>query len=1580
MRNHLITLSQQDRRTEMKYWISTLILMAGIGAGLAQTAQAGALQAVPLPAPGMRPEQIPARPVPAPARQEWRSQQDLILIEDRLAGTQYLSTLGSSGGVLPGSQAQAIFGARAPRGGAKKVAVWYTHKPDAQVRDISQLQPLQAFRGMADARGAAVGLSGDGFKPAQGRQVNPVLSELAFDTIAKAAPGASRELSFVETLAGGGERRFVTQVSKRAHLILNPAPANSCRDATVEGAAGKLCVLRSISGQSNANSGGDLMFTVRAKMMATPKARFRVGGEWRHINDSVPIAAFAHAKAVEVFFVPPAAEQLQSFIAAHPKIRLDSLIEAGFYSRSRLFNGDRFNLQLPAMGGGRPQVQRRYSRLGLLLIDDQPSGRQYVTTVSGSQDQVIYGERHPQDGSRAAAWYLESGSRPPLFALQQLGHASPAGGFAGFADAQGQVRAGLAAAAPYLNPVFSEAAFAALLRQPMGGQQRLTVEGLRSGGDVVSYQLNASQQARLTLAAPEGQACRPDTVDGVAGQRCVLRRMTAGIRASGDIRLLVRAKRPLPASRFRVGREWHRLGESVAVSEISGARELELFLPAVDGLPRGPSALAAGQSLSTLVDAYFYSNGRQHQGDRFALNLTASSLPAPQSKIAALKLLTIEDQPSQQHYITTLQAEQGQSLYGARRPRAGQRAVTWYVEAEAGAAHGGELQARQALPMAFVAGLADRQGRVSVGRAQRQAGQIHPVFNDRAFAEWLRQPLGGRQLLTLEAERRGQPATVQAMAEKSAMLRLGPPLAACRRETVDGVDGRVCALRSVEGESQAKSGGGVRFSVRSSQALPEARFRVGAQPWHRLGDSVELAQFAGAKTVELFWPPSIRGRQAQGMEAVFYSGERDDVLALPLDAPKPLEAGGQVSFVFGTRHEGVMKELPASINLVLNEQVVAGGPDEIVFGQVSDSVLGKQAHVKFSPAILGEQDISLLETLKLPVGTQALTFEFKHACFGNSSCTIDHGPGTKDVGVTFNGHAAPQWFRWFEYDAARIKHVSVSPDMVSTALETEVEFAVDIIDGPAVSGHDHTLECDLNLASGLFGDPASVELRDNRGQYIGMLPLKWRQTLEIQPSQYQFPVRFKLWTKTGGYTGLKTVSCEYNYSGWSYASVNAVEKDLKLVSIDGADEGRVGEALEYKIFTEGVSLGERNLTVTVAGQGAAWGLEQPTLQVSGAQIPPRCDKDCVFTFRPAKGDQVALALGVKAKSVSGGRDGYRIAASLEGDKTLNKDFAIVPAWRLESLASDGDVTVGAPLRYRLRLNAPAPQALTLWLRTRPQDGQAQDDGYEGGRVTVTDGERVLSSGLNTGDWGAVTLPQGSETIMVEVPTRSFDDGDRATRALELGAALSEDKPGASPPAGAKYATGRIYQPKPSVSVLPASEGSNRGSGWVGAPDGRIRLDYLIRAQMANLPPSGTLERGAARRYLSQRSLGAVKARLSLDSRHGSGQREGMCRFALQADERQGVLFPAWVTFDAAGGGRREPDNCSGTVSHDLGAAAWLDDGSDSALGLEKRKLPFSVWFQLDDPASLQTILGAPWYGRALGAGTVRVEMGLELAK
>ncbi|MGL4603818.1 MAG: hypothetical protein ACRCU9_06715, partial [Iodobacter sp.] len=554
----------------------------------------------------------------------------LILIEDKAVNAQYLSTLQTSGDGVPGSPSQAIFGARIPGLGAKKPAVWYTHRADSQIKQIRLLAPAQAFRGMADEHGQAAGWSGGDFSPDNGRQVNPVLSDEVFNQFIQAAPGASKEISFTEVSADGHQREFHTQVSKQAQLILTPATGQACRDEVVQGQAGKLCVLRNISGQSVAVTGGDLRFTVRAKF-ATATTRFRVGQEWHRLGDSVGLAEFAHSQAIEVFFVPPSAEQMQAWQAAHPNKRLADLVEAGFYSGSRLARGDRFNLSLT---GAQIQTGHRtvLSRLSLLTIDDQMAQRQYVTTLSGHPDQALYGARQAQSPQRAVTWYLERGAQPPLYPLQRTTQAQPAQIMAGVADNQGRMSIGRAMPqAGQVNPVFNEQAFAALVQQPVGQQQELSVKGIRSNGDEIDYRTNVIKSAVLKLSSPVGQVCRNETLDGVAGQICVLRNVAGENQAvsGGDIRFMVRARRSLPAARFRVGQQWHPLGDSVAIAEFAGSRQIELFLPRAAQPPRQPvliSSLVRPQvlpilPLAGLVDAFIYSSGRQQQGDLFYLSL-----------------------------------------------------------------------------------------------------------------------------------------------------------------------------------------------------------------------------------------------------------------------------------------------------------------------------------------------------------------------------------------------------------------------------------------------------------------------------------------------------------------------------------------------------------------------------------------------------------------------------------------------------------------------------------------------------------------------------------------------------------------------------------------------------------------------------------------------------------------------------------------------------------------------------------------------------------------------------------------------
>jgi len=552
---------------------------------------------------------------PLPIKQVFRMEQGVLLIEDQVANTQYITTLDSRGSMELGSPAAAIFGARIPRQGAKKPAVWYTHKTDPQVKQIHLLKPREAFQGMADEYGNAVALSGDRFEVQNGRQLNPVLSPAAFDGLAKMSAGASRQLSLTEILADGRERERINTVYKRGQLTLGAAPAQSCRNEVLDGVAGKLCVLRTIQGQHQATTGGDIKFTIRSRI-ATPNARFRVGANWHRLGESVPLAEFAKSKQIEVFFVPPAPVE---GAVAMPLLNLDRVVEAGFYSSSRLSRGDRFNLQI----SNRPITDGTHSvmsRLGLLLIDDQPSGRQYITTLSGTASQAVFGERRAQGGTRPVIWYAENSRFKSLFPLLSIVNLQPPQYFAGVANEQGQISVGRMGALPgYVNPAFNEQAFADFVGMPVGKQQLLSFDGQRSGGDKSRFQLNLSKAAQLILSA-DG-TCRAEAVEGVAGQVCVLRRVggeskanTAGearFRVSAHLRTAEQAQ-----SRYRVSHVWHKLGEPVGLAEFGQSKAIELFIPDTE----------AGDNKATLntVNGEFYAPGRSH--DRFVIGMGIKKL------------------------------------------------------------------------------------------------------------------------------------------------------------------------------------------------------------------------------------------------------------------------------------------------------------------------------------------------------------------------------------------------------------------------------------------------------------------------------------------------------------------------------------------------------------------------------------------------------------------------------------------------------------------------------------------------------------------------------------------------------------------------------------------------------------------------------------------------------------------------------------------------------------------------------------------------------------------------------------------
>ncbi|MGL4856484.1 hypothetical protein [Plesiomonas sp.] len=584
----------------------------------------------PVTLPGRLPGGLPHIPTKIT---DLHSQLELVLIEDKVANSQYLSTLASSGDTLQGSLPQAIFGARTPGLGAKKPAIWYTHNSNgtSDVKTLSGLTPAQAFRGMADTHGTAVMWDGGTFTPQNGGQVNPVLSDTVFNLMSQATAGTSRTLALQETLQNGDIRRFETHVTKAAHLTLLPPAGQVCRDERLNGVAGKLCTLRTIKGSSVARSGGDLMFTIRARV-ALPQARFRVGSQWHAIGDSVHIAEFANSHAIEVFFVPPSAAERDQWKAAHPQQKLSELVESGFYSASRLAKGDRFNLQLfGSQLNTRPSIV--LSRLGLLSIEDTVTQRGYVTTLSGRSDQAIYGERQPQGRSRQAAWYLESGQLSPLFPLSRITHSQPVNLFFGVMDAQGQVSSGrIMPRDGQVNPVFSPIALTGLVKQPLGAQQELLATGQRTDGSRVEYRTSAVKAAALRLDRPSRAECHADKVEGINGQTCVLRTISGehNVSSGGDIRFMIRSGFPLPSARFRVSNQWHHLGESVGLAEFARAKTIDVFIPKLSDLHQ--LAQAQWQQIITQVEMRFYSSSRQIKGDSFSLAMLPNSIRLPEEQ------------------------------------------------------------------------------------------------------------------------------------------------------------------------------------------------------------------------------------------------------------------------------------------------------------------------------------------------------------------------------------------------------------------------------------------------------------------------------------------------------------------------------------------------------------------------------------------------------------------------------------------------------------------------------------------------------------------------------------------------------------------------------------------------------------------------------------------------------------------------------------------------------------------------------------------------------------------------------------
>ncbi|MGR2779105.1 hypothetical protein [Chromobacterium haemolyticum] len=486
---------------------------------------------------------------------------ELLLIEDRAADVQYVSTLGVSD-----ARMGAIYGAARVGAGAKTLLGW---RPPAEFK--------------ADEVQSRLGVMPGVFAPRGGKNFFP-FTEQAFNRFRQLDLGASLALDVQDKQQAKQAiyrgKAVRAAVLKSAVLRLDPPAGggSACRDERVNHIDGKLCELRRYAGRGADgmafNAAGKLKFTVRSTLGEDARnAYYRVGsGAWLSLGQSTGLNAFNGQGGIEVFLpLPkkfPSAEQRERMVERLPKTpeRLSQLLEAVFDSSARVDDGFKLSLrdnvmrELQGSPGLRQHSPLRLSRLGVVLIEDAQSGS-YVATAHGHDGQALFGE------PRALRWRLgEHGANG--FKLQSLKLPQ---GVEGGADPEGG------------GVILKASSLDGMRARGLGAQVLLGLEGAVDGQRQI-WRSNIVKSGQLKLSSPKGEACRQDSVGGQAGLVCVLRQIDSaegGTDVDGDTRFMVGGRlgslKALNA-RYRVGGDWLPLGESVALSRFKSGGKIELFI------------------------------------------------------------------------------------------------------------------------------------------------------------------------------------------------------------------------------------------------------------------------------------------------------------------------------------------------------------------------------------------------------------------------------------------------------------------------------------------------------------------------------------------------------------------------------------------------------------------------------------------------------------------------------------------------------------------------------------------------------------------------------------------------------------------------------------------------------------------------------------------------------------------------------------------------------------------------------------------------------------------------------------------
>ncbi|MGL4858528.1 MAG: hypothetical protein ACRC5A_02085 [Enterobacteriaceae bacterium] len=559
---------------------------------------------------------LPARPV------YLSSSLDLVMIEDLVANNRYITTLGSSTPIT-GASAPALYGTQHRGGGNQYPVAWYPHLGLKDVVKITTLEPASAFRGLTDGRGSVNETTLTSQRFSSPEESNLLLSDAALQHFIGMSAGSSETFLLDEELENGSQRHLMAQVHKKGRITLQRPAQFVCHDQTVQGIAGKACLLREVTKDLALLPTNDIYFVLHSRI-DSKGLFYRTGGDWHPLSTPSPLAELTEGSGVELFIASERFQHLGDYQRSIAGVPFNSLFKAGFYSASRYQRGDRFALALGNNQLPNGESAYRMSRLQLLQVNDRETGRQYITTLNGSADRngqvAVYGTQNPRSGERGLAWYFSSGEVPasatPVVTPEEI-----LSNGSGVTHQEGETRIAI-------TPAGWQKLSAMAIGDSQHWRYEQTENAIRSL--VIAHVI---KDAELTMDKPHNNQCRDSEVEGRQGVLCRLRDITlqGNLVQGSSLRFQVRGELASEWVRYRVGKAWEELNTSIPVSDFADSQGIDLFLvlPENDTQSRQQQLAELPLKLSGL-QLLFLAPERFNKGDKFTMGGHSPMFKPPQ--------------------------------------------------------------------------------------------------------------------------------------------------------------------------------------------------------------------------------------------------------------------------------------------------------------------------------------------------------------------------------------------------------------------------------------------------------------------------------------------------------------------------------------------------------------------------------------------------------------------------------------------------------------------------------------------------------------------------------------------------------------------------------------------------------------------------------------------------------------------------------------------------------------------------------------------------------------------------------------